>query len=100
MYTLGNCIITRADVIRDLGVLVDCKLTFKSYVTTIRCTGFKMIGVICHLNRHLQSPDAILRLLCALVRHRLEIASVVWNHSLETECKRIETVQRRLVRIV
>lgn len=99
-YTLGNCIITRTDMIRDLGVLVDCKLTFSSHVTTICGTGFKMLGMISRLTRHFQAPEAILRLFCALVRPRLEFASVVWNHLTETESRRIEAVQRRLVRIV
>lgn len=76
-YKLGNCTIARTYEVRDLGVLVDCKLLFKSHVTNICGTGLKILGMISRLTRHFQAPDTILRLFCALVKPRLEFASVV-----------------------
>lgn len=72
---------------------------FKPHVASLRNTGFKLLGVISRLICNFKCPDTIIHLFCFLVRLRLEFGSV-WNQLPKTYSHLIESVQKRLVRIV
>lgn len=69
-------------------------------MTHIFVVRFKLCHTIARMTRYLEALDAMSRLFWALVGPHLELASAVWNNLLESECKRTEAVQMRLVCIV
>lgn len=99
-YKLGNEAISRVNVIRDLGVLIDSHINFKPHVVSLHKTGFKLLRVISHLTRNFKFPDTVIRLFCSLVKSRLEFGSIAWNQLPKTYSHLIESVQKRLVRII
>jgi hypothetical protein len=70
-YRRENSSILRTDCIKDLGVHIDCEL---------------------HFHRHV---DFLLMLYFALVRSKLECASVAWNSVTITDSNKLERVQKK-----
>lgn len=99
-YVLEGMPIKRLSVIKDLGVYLDNVLTFTAHVSFVVGSATRMLGVISRITKHFNNPASLIRLFCALVRSRLEFASVAWNALNKTQALNIENVQKRLIRIV
>ena len=103
-YSLNGTALERRNETRDLGVILDAKLTFASHVDSTVSKANRMLGL---LIRSMQLPR--LRrssrldhraLICAYnahVRSLLEYGSVVWSGTADTHLKRLERVQHRFL---
>lgn len=60
----------------------------------------KTLGIISRITKKFRRPACMIRLFCALVRLRLEYASVVCNSLTSTRSLSIESVQKRIIRIL
>lgn len=99
-YHLEGNPIERVSIVRDLGVFIDCGLTFKNHVSFVVSSAMKVLGVISRLTKHFKKPHCSIHLFQSLVVSRLEFASVIWNSISVTQALIIERVQKRFVRIV
>lgn len=99
-YSIDSAKLNRNSVTRDLGVLFDEKMSFSHHyeMLTKRCN--KLVGFISRASRDFKSPKSLLALYRSLVMSHLEYASVVWSPQYVTHIDRIESIQRRLVRIL
>lgn len=95
-YKINNYVIDRVEEIRDLGVIMDKKLSFVphiQYVTT------KAKAILQFVKR--QAPkfhiDTIKLLYSALVRSIIEFASVIWSPRFDIHKKSIESIQKQIV---
>ena len=102
-YFIGNTALEHVDTIRDLGVILDTKLTFRPHIESTIKKANRALGL---LIRSFQTPKlrgylnlASVRVsYYAHVRSVLEYCSVVWAGAAKTHLDRIERVQFRFLR--
>jgi hypothetical protein len=78
-YRPGNSFKLRTDFIKDLGVHINCKINFHCHVNFIFSLALKLLGLIRTITFSFSTSDCLLMLYFALVRSKLEYASVAWN---------------------
>jgi hypothetical protein len=76
LYRLGNSLIFLTDCIKDLGVYIDCKLHFHQHVDYLFSHAMKLLVLIGTLTYNFSTLDSLLILFFALVKSKLEYASV------------------------
>lgn len=97
-YVLNGDILQQVNEIRDLGVIMDNKLTFKAHIDTIVIKAARMLGFLKRNTKGFMSSNTKIILYNSLVRSQLEFASVVWGPHYATYSQRIESVQRAFTR--
>ena len=80
--------------IKDLGVILDTKLKFKTYINDKVNKAFSVLGVIN------MAMDAFVMLYKSMVRPHLEYANLVWNPYRKEEINKLESVQRKATKLV
>jgi hypothetical protein len=95
-YSLGNSFILRTDCIRDLGVYIDCKLYFHQHVDHLFSHAMELLGLIRTLTFSFSTLVSIVILFFALVRSKLEYASVAWNSATATDSNKLERMQKKV----
>jgi len=86
--------------IKDLGILLDCKLTFESHVVNIVKAAYKSLGFVKRITQEFKDKKSVMALYNSLVRSRLEYAAVVWNPQYYKYIHMIEAVQKRYIKFV
>jgi hypothetical protein len=71
--------VARSQCVKDLSVLLDCKLYFQKHINYKFSQNLKMLGLIRYITSSLSTPDSLLVLYSTLVRSKIEYAYVVWN---------------------
>jgi hypothetical protein len=89
---IGNSFILRTNSIKDLGVHIDCKLHFHRHVDFLSLHALKLIGLIRTVIFSFSTLDSLLMLYFALVRSKLEYASVAWNSVMITDSNKLERI--------
>lgn len=95
-YTINGEIIERVHEIRDLGVILDKKLTFNSH---IECAVNKTKIALQFVKRQSYFFDTEITkiLYYALVRSNIEFASVIWSPYHDTHRKTVESIQKQML---
>lgn len=99
-YQVGGKSLPRNDVVKDLGVTFTTSLNPSQHVKNICAHSNKMLGFIVRSTKDMSSISCLSTLYKALVRPRLEYASVVWSPYQATLIEKLEAVQRRFLRLV
>jgi hypothetical protein len=79
-YVVKGVLILRAECIKDLGVMVNSKLYFHCHVDFVYSQALGTLGLIRFITYNFSSLDSLVILYIALIRSKLEYASVVWNN--------------------
>ena len=103
-YTLDEHRLDRCEQIRDLGVILDSKLTFADHVHSTVSKANRMLRLLmrsvqtspCSRRLHFDHR-AILSAYNAHVRSVLEYASVMWSVAAVSHLKRLERLQHRFL---
>ena len=103
-YTLEGHRLDRCEQIRDLGVILDSKLTFADHVHSTVSKANRILGLLirsvqtspCSRRLHFDQR-AILSAYNAHVRSVLEYASVIWSGAAVSHLKRLERLQHRFL---
>ena len=98
-YQLDNVSVSRVLEIKDLGVIFDTTLTFKSHYNHIYNKAMSMWGFIWRHCKDL-SPLALKSLYCSLVRSHFDYCSSVWFPFYKIDYERLERVQNKFLRTV
>ena len=101
-YVIGNTRLENVETIRDLGVILDRKLTFSHHIDTMVSKANKIMGIIM---RSMQTGHklgtfnwkSILTAYYGNVRAILEYCCVIWGGAANTHLNRIERVQHRFL---
>ena len=100
-YAIGGEPLERVTTMRDLGVVLDQKLTFETHIDCIVKKGNMALGL---MMRSLQTgkrgryeTSAIVAAYYANVRSVLEYCSVVWSGAARTHTDRIERIQHKFL---
>ena len=107
-YLIDGTAIERVSVMRDLGVLLDEKLTFGPHIDSIVLKANKSLGLLMRSFqtgkngrslRDLSCIDrkAIVSTYCSNVRSVLEYCSVIWGGAAEVYMKRVERMQHNFL---
>lgn len=94
-YSIGNQILKRTEVIKDLGVLLDTGMTFKQHINQVVARGKCMLGFIKRQAKDFDCPFVSRSLYCSLVRPLLEYCSVIWDPIYDVDRERVESIQRQ-----
>lgn len=97
-YKINDTILNTVNEIRDLGVIMDDKLNFKAHIDSCVKRSAQMLGFIKRNTKGFQSSKTKTVLYNALVRSRLEYASIVWNPFYTINSQRVESIQRAFTR--
>jgi len=89
----------RCDKVRDLGVIVDSKLSFSDHITEKVNKAYSILGII---KRNFQHVDkgAFVLLYKALVRSHLEYSNTVWSPYKQYLVEVVEKVQKKATTLV
>lgn len=94
---LGGQPVQKCERIRDLGVLVDSKVTFIDHYNTIINKANKMLGFIKRFSYNFHDPYTIKTLYISYVRSILEYCCIVWSPFSDNHVSRIESVQKQFL---
>lgn len=97
-YYIDGHKLEEVEVIRDLGVLLDRKLTFIPHIDNIIKKASKMLGFIIRSGRSFRRSKTKILLYYSLVRSVMEYCSVVWRPHYAAHSLRLERIQKRFVR--
>lgn len=95
-YMLNGHIIERVSQIRDLGVILDNKLTFNPHREFIQNKAKAALHFVKRQSHYFDS-DIIKMLYTSLVRSNVEFASSIWLPHHITHVASIESIQKRMV---
>lgn len=98
-YTIENEILKRVSTKKDLGIIMDDKLSFDQHVDDITRKSYRMLGFIFRCGRYFSCQSSMRLLYSSLVRNRLEYCSSVWNPYYENAKDQIERVQKKFTRM-
>jgi len=92
-YTLCGTCLNRVNEVRDIGVLVDTQLSFKSHINAMVAKAHMRAGQIsrCFLSR---DTETLVRAFITYVRPLLEYCTPIRSPYSVTMVKRVESVQR------
>lgn len=97
-YVLSGTTLKREYTVKDLGILLDSKLSFKDHLAYVASKASSQLGFIFRFAKHFKDVYCLKALYCALVRPTLEYAAVVWCPFYENGIMRIEKIQRKFIR--
>ncbi|CAB0018453.1 unnamed protein product, partial [Nesidiocoris tenuis] len=99
-YSSSGSALSRKNVVRDLGVLLDSQLSFVDHVELIVGRAMRALGFLRRTARDFTDPTALVSLFNALVRPVLEYASPVWSPFYAVHSLALERVQNHFLRFV
>lgn len=99
-YVIDGCVLQRPKTFTDLGVTFDPELTFIPHIDNIVHSAFKMYGFVVRTSREFKDVSTLKTLYFAFVRSKLEYASTVWNPNYQVHIDRLESVQRRFLKLL
>ena len=96
---IDNQEISRVLKTKFLGVVVDCKLSWKEHIAYITGKIARGIGVISKARRY-HNRDSLLSLHYSFIYHYLIYCNHVWGAAAKTHTRTLCTLQKRVVRII
>lgn len=97
-YSINKTLLRKEDTVKDLGILLDSKLSFRDHIAFISAKASKNLGFLFRVAKHFTDIRCLKTLYCSLVRSTLEYAAVVWSPYYQNESQRIESIQKKIVR--
>ncbi|XP_055522955.1 uncharacterized protein LOC129717137 [Wyeomyia smithii] len=97
-YNLTGVQLQRVDHVKDLGIILDTKITFKQHVSFIIAKASRQLGLIIRMTRDFRNIHCLVSLYNSLVRSCLEYCCPVWVPYYNNSIHRIESIQRRFTR--
>lgn len=97
-YTISNKVLNRVTQIRDLGVIMDSKLSFIPHIENVVTKSFKQLGFILRVGKPFKNSFSYITLYNSYVRSRLEFACAVWKPFHAVHINRIERLQKKFVK--
>ena len=103
-YSINHAILERVSEIRDLGVILDSKLTFGPHIDSVVGRANRALGMyVRSLSSHRATrekkfpPSPLIVGFNAHIRSIVEFGSVIWAGAAKTHLKRIERIQHKFL---
>lgn len=97
-YKINNSLLQRIDVVKDLGILLDTKLTFNDHIDYITNKAYKNLGFVKRSCENFDNILCIKLLYFSYVRSTLEYGSCVWSPIYQTHKLKIEAIQKKFLK--
>lgn len=97
-YLLNYEELSRCNVVKDLGVMLDTKLSFSLHIDYICARAFSMLGFLKRNSKGFKDLGTLKILYFSLVRSLVEYCSIVWTPNYQSHSDRLERVQRSFSR--
>jgi hypothetical protein len=97
-FNLCNNQLSRVTEIRDLGVIMDSKLSFTPHLDSVIKKGYKQLGFILRLGKPFKNSVTYKILFNSFVRSHLEFACAVWKPYHNIHIDRVERIQKKFIR--
>lgn len=99
-YSMEQDVLSRVDSVRDLGVLLDSKLSFSNHIEKMVSEATRMLGFILRNCKSFNNIDALKTLYFSLVRSKLEYGSLIWSPVYAKYNLMVEQVQRKFLKFL
>lgn len=99
-YKIGDHTLARPNVVKDLGVYFDPKLSFSDHIACVHKSAYSTLGFVVRNSRDFSDIETLQCLFVSLVLPRLEYASIVWCPYHEKYVSFLEGVQRRFLKLL
>ena len=100
VYFMHNNKLKVSTTIKDLGVILDCKLTFAAHIDNVIARANRALGCIKRYGRDFKNLRTLNILYTTYVRSILEYACIVWSPFYKTHIDRIESVQNKYITFI
>ncbi|CAK1580937.1 unnamed protein product [Parnassius mnemosyne] len=97
-YYISNVKIAKSACVRDLGVHIDCKLTFSDHTEIIKNKAYRSLGFVLRVSRPFSDIGCLKVLYYAYVRSILEYCSIVWNPQYIIYTQDLEKMQEKFIK--
>lgn len=94
-YNINGVALAEQEVVRDLGITFDTKLSFNQHIEIMCKSARRILGFVFRNSKEFKKLSTKKLLFTSLVRSKLEYCSVVWNPNYQVHKDRIELIQRR-----
>ncbi len=91
--------IEQKEYVKYLGVLIDCKLTFKQHITAVSKKIARAIGLMYKL-RHFVSQNISIMMYYSIIYPFLIYAAPIWGNTNSTFLNALYVLQKKFVRII
>jgi hypothetical protein len=98
VYSINGKALERVDEIKNLGVIMDGKMSLLPHNEAIISKSSRMLGFIKRISREIRDPYTHKTLYTSLVRPNLEHAACVWSPHQLVHSKRLERVHYNFIR--
>lgn len=96
-YSLENRFIERVHEIKDLGIIMNNKMTFNNHIEYAISKAKSRLTWIKRYSREFDDPWAIKRLYETFVLPLVEYGSVIWSPTAQTQSNKIESIQKQFL---
>jgi hypothetical protein len=79
VYSINGTALERVDEIKDLGVIIDSRMSFLPHIEAIISKSSRMLDIIKRISSDFRDPYTHKTLYASLVRPNLEHAKCVWS---------------------
>jgi hypothetical protein len=97
VYSNNGTALERVDEIKDLGVIMDGRISFLPHIEAIISKSSRMLGFIKRISRDFRDPCTDKTLNTSLVRPNLEHAACFWSPHQSVYSERLERVQHNFI---
>ena len=91
-YSIGDTVLRQVNIVKDLGVILDSKLTMTKHIDTVISRAGATLGLVKFFSRGFDNSRATKTLYCTLVRSLLEYAAPVWSPDTACHINRLESI--------
>ena len=96
-YHLDEQSLERVPEVKDLGVMLDVKLTFRRHMDRVISKSRSTLGLVKRFSKEFGDMNVAQTFYCSLVRPVAEYAAPVWTPYQSTHIDRIESIQKKFV---
>lgn len=96
-YNIQSVPLQVVDEVKDLGIILDTKLSFSSHISSLTMKCYKLLGFIYRTSKGLSS-EAFVLLYLALIRSLLEYGCIVWSPHYGVHSESLQRVQNKFLR--
>jgi hypothetical protein len=96
-YNFGGERISRTNLVRDLGILMDSKMLFSDHVNYVTNKAYRNLGFLMRTCRPFGNCHSLKIVYYAYCRSILEYGSPVWNPQYDVYIKMLERIQKKFI---
>ena len=98
-YKIGDKNISSVTSFRDLGVIIDSKLTFAEHINTITRTAMRKLGLLYRFT-DINNPHTLSLFYKSYVAPSIEYCSPIWSMACPTHLKKLDSIMNFFLAIV